>query len=247
MTDTPHDLPAMLRLAVAAWPALETAGIDGWLWRASGGGSKRANSVSALSFTGADPETAIDAIEARYSARGQVPRFQIDDISAPADLARRLLARGYREEEVTLTMTKSIGAADPPSSCEIAAEPTAAWLAVYLSAITPDRRAVNQLILDRVPAPRAFILCRDAGIARSTGLCVVSGDDAIVECMATSAAGRRTGGASAVLASIESWAAQRGARATCLQVVDGNAPAISLYHNAGYATAATTRYFVRPA
>src|SRR5947207_3058700 len=45
-------LLAIERAAVAAWPALETADIDGWLWRYSGGGSQRANSVSALAFQG---------------------------------------------------------------------------------------------------------------------------------------------------------------------------------------------------
>src|SRR5690606_8256407 len=33
--------------AVRAWPAGETREVDGWLWRYSGGGSQRANSVSA--------------------------------------------------------------------------------------------------------------------------------------------------------------------------------------------------------
>jgi hypothetical protein len=40
--------------AVRSWPALETVDIDGWLWRYASGGSLRANSVSALSFRGAD-------------------------------------------------------------------------------------------------------------------------------------------------------------------------------------------------
>ena len=46
-------LVAIERAAVAAWPALQTADVDGWLWRYSGGGSQRANSVSALAFLGA--------------------------------------------------------------------------------------------------------------------------------------------------------------------------------------------------
>jgi hypothetical protein len=42
----------MERAHVFAWPALRTAVIDGWLWRASGGGSQRANSVSTIDFHG---------------------------------------------------------------------------------------------------------------------------------------------------------------------------------------------------
>ena len=36
---------AMERAAARAWPALEAIDVDGWVWRASGGGSRRANSV----------------------------------------------------------------------------------------------------------------------------------------------------------------------------------------------------------
>jgi hypothetical protein len=40
--------------AARAWPALETADIDCWLWRYASGGSLRANSVSTLAFHGTD-------------------------------------------------------------------------------------------------------------------------------------------------------------------------------------------------
>src|ERR1700734_1637215 len=40
------------RLHVRAWPAGETARLDGWLWRWSGGASQRANSVATIDFTG---------------------------------------------------------------------------------------------------------------------------------------------------------------------------------------------------
>ena len=42
------DLRRVERLHVRAWRALETAIIHGWLWRYSGGGSQRANSVWSL-------------------------------------------------------------------------------------------------------------------------------------------------------------------------------------------------------
>src|SRR3954452_3819881 len=94
-----EDLRRIERLHVRAWPALETADIDGWLWRYSGGGSQRANSVSPLALRGADADAAIVAAEARYRARGAAPMFQICDVSVPADLDRRLQQRGYRLQE----------------------------------------------------------------------------------------------------------------------------------------------------
>ena len=47
-------LLAIERAAVRAWPAGETRDVDGWLWRYSGGGSQRANSVSALAYRARD-------------------------------------------------------------------------------------------------------------------------------------------------------------------------------------------------
>ena len=101
-------LIAIERAAVVAWPALETAEIDGWLWRYSGGGSQRANSVSALAFRGADVDAAIAEAEARYRARGASPMFQVCHVNAPADLDERLQRRGYRLQEPCTVLAKSI-------------------------------------------------------------------------------------------------------------------------------------------
>ena len=53
------DRVRMERAHVLAWPALNTATIHGWLWRSSGGGSQRANSVSTIDFAGTDVEHAV--------------------------------------------------------------------------------------------------------------------------------------------------------------------------------------------
>ena len=103
-------LVAIERAAVAAWPALETADIDGWLWRYSGGGSQRANSVSALGFQGADADAAIAEAEARYRARGASPLFQVCHVNAPGDLDERLQRRGYRLQEPCTALAKSMWA-----------------------------------------------------------------------------------------------------------------------------------------
>ena len=86
-------LLAIEQAAVRSWPALETADIDGWLWRYASGGSQRANSVAALAFTGRDVETAIDEAERRYRAKGAPCRFTISEVSEPGDLDARLERR----------------------------------------------------------------------------------------------------------------------------------------------------------
>src|SRR5215469_13578283 len=106
MLASSDDVRAIERLHVRAWPALETAVIGGWLWRYSGGGSQRANSVSTVQFSGDDPAAALDEVEARYRARGVPIRIQTYDLTAPQGLTDLLQARRYDEGETTITLTK---------------------------------------------------------------------------------------------------------------------------------------------
>ena len=165
-------LVAIELAAVAAWPALETSDIDGWLWRYSGGGSQRANSVSCLAFSGADVDASIAQAEARYHARGAAPMFQVCHVNAPADLDERLQRRGYRLQEPCTALAKRIepDAAAGTTRTSRSAIAEQAWLSVYLAGITPSRRDLAPMILARVPAPRAFLLLRDQGQPAATAL-----------------------------------------------------------------------------
>jgi ribosomal protein S18 acetylase RimI-like enzyme len=243
MQITADDLRRIERLHVRAWPAFETADIHGWLWRYSGGGSQRANSVSTVDFAGGNPTAALDEVEARYRARNALVRLHTYDLSAPAGIVDLLQRRGYRDGETTLTMAKAVSAADSPADVEVAATPDAQWQEVYLGAISESRRSVNAKILGAVPQPCGFFSCRRAGQVISSGLCVADGDFAVVECMATRAEARRQGGADAVLRSLEAWAAERGVKTLALQAVAVNAAAIALYTRFGFASVATNRFW----
>ncbi len=245
MLASTDDVRAIERLHVRAWPAIETAAVCGWLWRFSGGGSQRANSVSTVEFCGDDPGAALDEVEARYRARGAPMRIQTYDLTAPDGLTVLLQARGYGESETTATMVKAVTARELPAGVETADAADAAWREIYLNSLTKSRRATNAKILDAIPQPCAWFSCRRDGQVISTGLCVADGDLAVVECMATRADARRQGAANAVLAGIEAWAAMRGIRALALQAVAGNLPAVALYRDAGFAPVATNRFWVK--
>jgi GNAT superfamily N-acetyltransferase len=245
MPITVDDLTRIERLHVRAWPALETANINGWLWRFSGGGSKRANSVSTVDFSGSDPAVALDEVEARYRARNVTAQVHTYDLSSPAGLTDLLQGRGYGITETTLTMAKAVGAPNPSVDVEVAAVPSAEWREVYLGAISESRRRINAQILNAVPRPCAYFSCRRDGQVVSTGLCVIDGDFGVVECMATRAEARRQGGADAVLRSLEAWAAKQGARTLALQVVAINAPAVALYTRFGFASVATNDFWMK--
>ena len=227
-------LLAIERAAVRAWPALETAEIDGWLWRYTGGGSQRANSVSPLTFTGADAEATITEMERRYRARGAPSMFQICDINAPADLDDRLARRGYRLQEPCTALAKEIAPRELPPDIEIASSVSDPWLSVYLPGITESRRQIAPRILAGVPAPRAFFLLRSHGEPMSAALGVVAHGVVVAECVATRVEFRRNGGSARIMTALEAWGTKQGATIAALQAVAANAPAQALYAKLDY-------------
>lgn len=228
-------LLAIERAAVKAWPAEETADIDGWVWRFTGGGSLRANSVSALGFAGRDVDAAIAEVEWRYRARRAPVIFQMSPERMPGDLDERLARCGYRLREPGTTLAKAIDRTlAMPADVEIAAEPSAEWLKIYLAGIGPDRRRIAPTILARIPGRKAFALARRDGKPLSTALGVVDAGVVIAECVSTRADMRRNGGGRAVMAGLEAWGAAEGCDTIALQAVAANRPAQAMYAASGY-------------
>lgn len=249
MTDTLKarhaDLLACERAMARAWPAGEVRDVDGWQVRLSGGGSRRANSLLPLAFTGADVGRALDRVETIYSEHGLPAYVYVSAIAAPADLDTHLAGRGYAREEPTILLAKPLGAIAPLPDIEAAATPGADWLGIYAADLSPDRRTAAPGVLARVPNPRRFFLLRQDGVPASTALGVIVGDIAVVECVATDPGRRRKGGARRVVAALEQWAFAAGATRVALQVTAGNAAARQLYEQAGYRFVAQHHYRVR--
>jgi N-acetylglutamate synthase len=241
---SPDELMHIERTAVRAWPAIETANIDGWLWRYTGGGSQRANSVSSLVFRGCDADAAISDSELRYRARKAPILFQICEVNQPFDLDSRLAQRGYRVGETCTTLAKTIDAAAMSGNVEISEYPTSAWLSVYLAGIGTDRKQIAPRILARVPKPRAFALLRDGGHPASTALGVACDGIVIAECISTLADRRQAGHGKRVMQALEAWGVTQSATCIALQAVATNAPAQGLYARLGYQRVSCYHYRV---
>ena len=231
--------------AVRAWPAGEVRDVEGWLWRYSGGGSQRANSVSALEYRGTDVERTIDEIEKLYRERRAPVRFQVGSpLSQPGDLDARLAARGYVIHDPVTTLIKPVEAVDVPANVVLSDMPSEQWMSVYLSNVTPDRRPFAAAILARVPQPRVFAETIRDGAVVATALGVFCENTVIAECVGTATSARRQGAAAAVMRALEAWASQQRAHTIGLQAVTTNAPAQGLYAALGYTTAGTYHYRV---
>ncbi|MBS0242316.1 MAG: GNAT family N-acetyltransferase, partial [Proteobacteria bacterium] len=92
-------------------------------------------------------------------------------------------------------------------------------------------------IVEATPAPRAFFSGLLGGKVVASGLTVVDGEVASIQCMATLSEARRMGAARAVLGAIEANAARHGAKWLYLQAEAENMPAIRLYEGIGFRVA----------
>ena len=231
------------RAAVRAWPAGETRLVDGWLWRYSGGGSQRANSVSALNYEGRDVERTIDAIEALYREHDAPVRFQVGfPLSQPDNLDERLAARGYEIHDPVTTLLKPVAVVEAPADVVLRESPSQGWLSVYLANVTADRRPFATAILARVPEPCVFAEAVREGNVIATALGVFHENTVIAECVGTANSARRQGAAAAVMRALEAWGGELGAHTIGLQAVTTNAPAQGLYAALGYVPAGTYHY-----
>src|SRR5258708_25593804 len=95
------DLAAVGRLeelAFGGWPALESRDVAGWRLRFSGGYTKRANSINALTPDAETDSATVGALEAAYRQRGLPVTWRLTPLAPPAT-ADILTARRYRPIE----------------------------------------------------------------------------------------------------------------------------------------------------
>ena len=120
---------------------------------------------------------------------------------------------------------------------EMHAKPTHAWSEVYLAGLSPDSQGIALRLVEGTPAPRVFFTGLRDGVVIASGLSVLDGRLASVQCMATVAAARRTGAATAILSAIESHALANGVCRLYLQTDAANTGAISVYTRYGFSLA----------
>lgn len=239
--------PAILEpLADDAWPARERERLGAWRLNAASGHSMRINACWPLGAPDRDPNAAIDAVEAWYAARGLPPRFKLtDDVVAPADLAERLAARGYRPGKDTLVMVGATGG-ERDLAVRVSSAPDETFETVFTaSAGDPEDGRERIEALGRMPAPACFARLDIDGAPAAIGVAALGGGFAGVFGMRTVPDHRRKGLARRVLLTLLSEARREGVERAWLQVEAHNAPAIALYAAEGFAPAYRYRYWSR--
>jgi N-acetylglutamate synthase len=223
--------------ALWAWPPKETAHDNGWLLRAAGGHTRRANSVQALVFaSGADVERAIGRVEAWYTKRGLAPCFQLTDRAAPAGIDQVLERRGYARLTPVSVLVCDLSGIERGTGprIELDTRPTPQ----VMNAVCDPRweaaaRRARAELFARIRRPHVFAVLLEGIQPVAGGLCVLDRELAGVFALRTAVPARGKGYGRAVVRRLATWALGMGARQLYLQVEDDNVPARALVATLG--------------
>lgn len=250
------EIRALERAAVDAWPGTEQEWIGGWLARAGGGVTRRANSALP-----AEPALDADlpAVVAWYVARGLTPRLSLPDRvhRTPAGWVA-----GTDVDVLTLDLEPASGldpgsspAVDPDAIVRIDAEPDDAWLARHGG----DARSVVTSVLNGTLGflQSGFLQTglsqtglsqtgsAAAGIARAAVTTAPNGRTWVgLTAVRVEDDHRRRGLATRLCVDAVNWGAERGATGAYVQVERGNDPARRLYEQLGFVPHHAYRYAV---
>ncbi|PBC84877.1 MULTISPECIES: GNAT family N-acetyltransferase [unclassified Streptomyces] len=244
------------RIAARGWPAAETEPLGEWTLRASGGFTRRANSVLPLGDPGVPLDTALERIGQWYDARGLPAVITVATGRAGTDeeLAAALAERGWAAERHTRVRIAALapladldtGATDTPRGSAGAAparvvlsrEPDADWLALYnrTGEGGPTGEAARDALKVLTGGPSVwFATVHDAdGRAAAIGRLVVDGRWAGFAAVEVAPAARRRGLATRVMAALAERALTEGASAAYLQVEADNTDALAFYDRLGF-------------
>ena len=238
-------------LALNALPALESELYDGWVLRAAGGYTGRANSAAPLYPGELETADKIAHTEAWYRSRGLSPMIRLTAAAQPADLDLLLEERGYslRDEDVSVRARPLDGKDFATEAVEISEGPMPdRWLAALASFQTRVERhhEAVRILLSRLPAASAFAMIRREAIPVAIGRAVFENGHVGLFDVFTDPEQRRQGLATDITLALLGWGAGLGATRAYLQMVPDNDAADRLYQRLGFEEVYRYWYRVAP-
>jgi ribosomal protein S18 acetylase RimI-like enzyme len=250
------------RRALASWPAVERLPLvpgsgAGWLLRAAGGFSARANSVLAVGDPGLGQDAALQRVRQFYAERSLPAWAQVvpetPEHSAleeagwlparPGEADTRFLvgsvARAVREVRRALTA--------PARPVRLTSTLDAAWLAND-SRASLHAEAARAVLEGPAEVAFAAALTGDRVVAkgRVAGAADLADGWVGITDVWVSSDHRRQGLGSSVVHALLSWGAERGATTAYLQVRGDNPGALAIYERLGFREHHRYRYLAAP-
>jgi ribosomal protein S18 acetylase RimI-like enzyme len=253
MLPLPDALPLVHTLeecACNAMPARQTVLYRGWVFRLSGGFTRRANAVMAL---GAPQACApLDEVHAEaqtlYARNGLQAVFLITPLT-PADADAQLADAGYLRHDPSLVLHRPLQpttAVEPVAGVTLTASPSNAWLDGFArtNAVAPHHRALHQTLLQSITHPAVFATLQEAGQALAYGFAVLERGQIGLYDIAVAPTQRSLGYGRTLVQALLQWGALAGAHSAYLQVRTQNAAAVHLYESLGFEPAYALHYRV---
>ncbi|MGV9709290.1 N-acetylglutamate synthase, CG3035 family [Gordonia sp. NPDC003424] len=229
--------------AAAAWPGLVSTMIDGWLVRAGGGFTRRANSAVPVEFGARADGSTLEAIRDWYTERGLPTLLALPDRLLPVGQVDGRPASG--DIHVLVADVPDLRIPDPSEVVGVDARPGAAWLRAYRGPDIDVAVAADVVAASHGPVAAASVGNDDRPVAIGRAS-VTEAPDGIrwlgVTALWTAPDERRRGLASSVLAALVGWGAARGADRCYVQVEADNRMAGTWYRRLGFGLHHTSRY-----
>jgi GNAT superfamily N-acetyltransferase len=220
------EIRSLEHAAALAWPGIEQHWHRGWLLRAGGGHTSRANSAVPLDFSSSIAD--LEGVISWYDERGLDPWLALPD---------RLLAVRTEGVKRSRVMVRDLVGFGPEVAASLHDQPDAAWLACY-------PRAVPMQVLTAV-IDGEVVFASVAGVAVGRGAITVAPDGTVwlgISAVQVADAHRRAGHGRAVCEALQAWGLRRGAQRVYVQVLDDNTAGIELYASLGYGLHHHLRY-----
>ncbi len=236
MWDSPTE-DAIFDAIDATWSPSEIRSVGDWVLRKGNGGGSR---VSAAGYTGApDGPFDIDQAVSGMASFNQRPLFMLRDKDVQLD--ETLASLGYNVltpvrilgGDVTVAMGE-LGKFAIPCATRLAIQEEI-WLA---GEIGPQRWAV----MDRVTAPKSFLLARSASNATATGFAAVHNGIGMLHALEVRHDSRRQGYGDVLTRAAATWCFDNGAKTFAVLVTRANLAAIELYERLGMADLGAYHY-----
>ena len=233
-----------------ALPALESEHYDGWVLRAAGGYTGRANSAAPLYPGMLEPIEKILYTETWFQSRALTPMIRLTPGAQPPHLDSILEERGYtlRDEGVSVQVRELDERASAPDGVVmVEGRVPNGWLATlaeFQPTVADHLSQVGRLFA-RLPAASVFAIVHDEQGPAAIGRAVVENGHVGLFDVFTRPDQRRRGLAGDITLALLAWGARNGASRAYLQVVPSNEAASRLYHQLGFTE--KYRYWYRAA
>ncbi|MEP7054555.1 MAG: GNAT family N-acetyltransferase [Actinomycetota bacterium] len=235
------DVREIEEVSARAWPPLEQQDVDGWVLRAGGGITGRANSVWPRADLGAlSLDEKLVAADEFYRTYELPLQIQMTPTTEPDGLAQELAARGFgvtrAARSVQVAPLDSVVAVGVPAAAQLHEAVNERWYDVVAAVNSSFAKGAGpaRALLAGVRQPSAYALVTIDGVPAAAGRGVFDDDWLGIFNMATLPAFRRRGAAAAVLSALAQWAIDSGAKRGYLQMEADNEAARRLYARSGF-------------